>query len=104
MLPQVVSQRSQQCVGATNIHGVAQQRATNARQARAITGRLSLHALEELQGLADAFPLTYAVDGVSRAAASAAWDGSLVKDLVIVAICVPLALGLGAATMQRRTV
>jgi hypothetical protein len=27
-----------------------------------------------------------------------------VKDLVIVAICVPLALGLGAATLQRRTV
>jgi ABC-2 type transport system permease protein len=57
-----------------------------------------------LQGLADAFPLTYAVDGVTRAAASAAWDGSLVKDLVIVAICIPLALGLGAATLQRRTV
>lgn len=56
-----------------------------------------------LQGLADAFPMTYAVDGVTRAAASAAWDGSLVKDLVIVAVCIPLALGLGAATLQRRT-
>jgi ABC-2 type transport system permease protein len=56
-----------------------------------------------LQGLADAFPLTYAVDGVTRAAASAAWGGSLVKDLLIVAICIPLALGLGAATLQRRT-
>jgi ABC-2 type transport system permease protein len=56
-----------------------------------------------LQGLADAFPLTYAVDGVTRAAASTAWTGSLVKDLVIVAICIPLALGLGAATLQRRT-
>ena len=42
-----------------------------------------------LQGLADAFPMTYAVDGVTRAAASAAWDGSLVKDLVIVAVCIP---------------
>ncbi len=56
-----------------------------------------------LQGLADAFPLTYAVDGVTRAAASAAWGGSLVQDLVIVAVCIPLALGLGAATLQRRT-
>jgi ABC-2 type transport system permease protein len=56
-----------------------------------------------LQGLADAFPLTYAVDGVTRAAASGAWDGSLVADLAIVAICIPLALGLGAATLQRRT-
>jgi ABC-2 type transport system permease protein len=56
-----------------------------------------------LQGLADAFPLTYAVDGVTRAAASTAWTGSLVKDLIIVAVCIPLALGLGAATLQRRT-
>ncbi|HEY6471066.1 MAG TPA: ABC transporter permease [Candidatus Dormibacteraeota bacterium] len=56
-----------------------------------------------LQGLADAFPLTYAVDGVTRAAASAVWSGSLVTDLVIVAACIPLALGLGAATLQRRT-
>ena len=56
-----------------------------------------------LRGLADAFPLTYAVDGVTRAAASSAWTGSLVEDLVIVAICIPLALGLGAATLQRRT-
>jgi ABC-2 type transport system permease protein len=56
-----------------------------------------------LQGLADAFPLSYAVDGVTRAATSAAWGGSFVKDLVIVAICIPLALGLGATTLQRRT-
>jgi ABC-2 type transport system permease protein len=56
-----------------------------------------------LQGLADAFPLTYAVDGVTRAAASTAWNGSLLTDLVIVALCIPLALGLGAATLQRRT-
>lgn len=56
-----------------------------------------------LQGLADAFPLTYAVDGVTRAAASAVWSGALVLDLVIVALCIPLALALGAATLQRRT-
>jgi ABC-2 type transport system permease protein len=56
-----------------------------------------------LQGLADVFPLTYAVDGVTRAAASTAWSGSLVEDLAIVALCIPLALGLGALTLQRRT-
>jgi ABC-2 type transport system permease protein len=56
-----------------------------------------------LQALADVFPLTYGVDGVTRAAASTAWSGSLVKDLVVVALCVPVALGLGAATLQRRT-
>jgi ABC-2 type transport system permease protein len=56
-----------------------------------------------LQGLADAFPLTYAVDGVTRAAGSSVWSGSLVADLAIVAICIPLALMLGALTLQRRT-
>lgn len=56
-----------------------------------------------LQGLADAFPLTYAVDGVTRAAGSAVWSGGLVEDLAIVTLCIPLALGLGALTLQRRT-
>jgi ABC-2 type transport system permease protein len=56
-----------------------------------------------LQGLADAFPLTYAVDGVTRAAGPSAWSGSLVADVAIVAICIPLALMLGALTLQRRT-
>lgn len=56
-----------------------------------------------LQELADVFPLTYAVDGVTRAAASAAWTGDLVKDLAVVAVCIPLALGTGALTLQRRT-
>ena len=56
-----------------------------------------------LQGLANVFPLTYAVDGVTRAAASTAWSGSLIEDLAVVALCIPLALGLGAATLQRWT-
>ena len=56
-----------------------------------------------LQGLADVFPLTYAVDGVTRAAASTAWTGSLILDLAVVALCIPVALGLGALTLQRRT-
>lgn len=56
-----------------------------------------------LQGVADACPLTYAVDGVTRAAASTVWSGSLVADLGVVAVCIPLALTLGALTLQRRT-
>jgi ABC-2 type transport system permease protein len=56
-----------------------------------------------LQGLADVFPLSYAVDGVRRAADSAAWTGTLALDLVVVALCIPLALGIGALTLQRRT-
>lgn len=53
--------------------------------------------------LSDALPLSYAVDGASRAATSPAWTGSLVVDLVVVGACVPLALGLGAVTLHRRT-
>jgi ABC-2 type transport system permease protein len=56
-----------------------------------------------LQGLADVFPLTYAVDGVTRAAATSAWAGGLVVDLIVVGLCIPLALGLGALTLQRRS-
>jgi ABC-2 type transport system permease protein len=56
-----------------------------------------------LQGIADAFPLTYAVDGVIRAAGSSVWSSGLVADLSIVVACIPLALGLGALTLQRRT-
>jgi ABC-2 type transport system permease protein len=56
-----------------------------------------------LQGLANAFPLTYAVDAVTRASGSTVWTGDLVKDLAIVAVGIPLALGLGALTLQRRT-
>jgi ABC-2 type transport system permease protein len=56
-----------------------------------------------LQAVADVFPLTYAVDGVARAAESAQWSGDLANDLIVVIICVPLALGLGALTLRRRT-
>jgi len=56
-----------------------------------------------LQWLADVFPLSYAVDGVSRTAASAAWNGNVLADLAVVAACIPAALALGAATLRRRT-
>ncbi len=56
-----------------------------------------------LQGLADVFPLSYAVDGVRRAADSSAWTGTLVLDLVVIVLCIPIALGIGALTLQRRT-
>jgi ABC-2 type transport system permease protein len=56
-----------------------------------------------LQGIADVFPLTYAVDGVTRAAASSAWSGGLGVDVAVVALCIPVALALGALTLQRQT-
>jgi ABC-2 type transport system permease protein len=56
-----------------------------------------------LHRLSDVFPLSYAVDGVTRAASSSAWTGALSVDLAVVCACVPLALALGAATLRRRS-
>ena len=56
-----------------------------------------------LRWLSDAMPMSYAVDGATRAAASVSLSGTLLVDLVVVCACVPVALGLGAATLRRRT-
>jgi ABC-2 type transport system permease protein len=56
-----------------------------------------------LRWLSDALPISYAVDGATRAASSPGFSESLVVDLVVVVACVPLALGLGAVTLRRRT-
>lgn len=48
-------------------------------------------------------PLTYAVDGMQRLAASPAVSGALVRDVLVVAGASVLALGLGAATLRRRS-
>jgi ABC-2 type transport system permease protein len=56
-----------------------------------------------LRGLANVLPLSYAVDGAGRAAASKTWTLALTNDLAVVVACVPLALALGAATLRRRT-
>ena len=56
-----------------------------------------------LRWLSDAFPLTYAVDGMQRVAASADVTGALVVDLAVVAGCAILALVLGSLTLRRRT-
>ena len=55
-----------------------------------------------LRLLSDFLPLSYAVDGVSRVAASGALTGALWTDLVVVAACIPVALALGAFTLQRK--
>ncbi|MDA8117322.1 MAG: ABC transporter permease [Actinomycetota bacterium] len=52
--------------------------------------------------LSDFLPLSYAVDGVSRVASSGALTGALWTDLVVVAACIPVALALGALTLQRK--
>lgn len=56
-----------------------------------------------LRWLSDVFPLSYAADGAARAATAAGLSAPLIVDLVVVAACVPLAVGLGAATLARRT-
>lgn len=56
-----------------------------------------------LRWLADAFPLTYAVDGMQRVAASSEMTAGLVTDLVVVGGAAVLSLALGAATLQRRS-
>lgn len=56
-----------------------------------------------LRWLSDAFPLTYAVDGMQRLAAFRSFNHSLVIDLVVVAGASVLALILGAATLRRRS-
>jgi ABC-2 type transport system permease protein len=56
-----------------------------------------------LRWLSDAFPLTYAVDGMQRVAASSDVTSRLLLDLGVVAGCVVLFVGLGAATLPRRS-
>jgi ABC-2 type transport system permease protein len=56
-----------------------------------------------LQWLSDAFPLTYAVDGMQRVSASTDLTSGLLVDLGVVTGCVVLFIALGAATLPRRS-
>ena len=56
-----------------------------------------------LQWLSDVFPLTYAVDGMQRVAASPDVSSRLLLDLGVIVGCVVLFVGLGAATLPRRS-
>jgi ABC-2 type transport system permease protein len=56
-----------------------------------------------LQWLSDAFPLTYAVDGMQRVSASSDLTSGLLVDLGVVTGCVVLFIALGAATLPRRS-
>jgi ABC-2 type transport system permease protein len=58
---------------------------------------------EWLQWLSALMPFTYAYEALSRAASSQPLDAGFAVDVAVV-ICVTLAaLGLGAATLRRRT-
>ena len=56
-----------------------------------------------LRWVSDAFPLTYAVEGMQRVTASAEVTSGLVVDLAVVLGCVVGFLALGAATLSRRS-
>ncbi|OLF16122.1 ABC transporter permease [Actinophytocola xanthii] len=56
-----------------------------------------------LEWLSHLMPLSYAVDALDQVTRSSAVDGTLVRNLLVVAACVVAALVLGAATLRRRT-
>jgi len=58
---------------------------------------------DALDVLAGALPLTYAFDALDRVTTESAWSSGLTLDVCVLAGAVALALGLGAATLRRRT-
>lgn len=56
-----------------------------------------------LGAVSDVLPLSYAVDALTHVTRSAEVDGTLVRNVGIIAGCAVLALLLGAATLRRRT-
>ena len=58
---------------------------------------------EPLEWLSNLLPLTYAYDALAQVTTTGELDAELWRDVGIVAACVVGALGLGAATLRRRT-
>ncbi len=56
-----------------------------------------------LEGLSDVMPLSYAVEAMQQVQSSSELTSTLGLDLVVIAAFVAAALGLGAATLKRRT-
>lgn len=56
-----------------------------------------------LQAVSDVLPLSYAVDAMSAVTTNASVTGALVGDIAIILGAMLAALGLGAATLRRRT-
>jgi ABC-2 type transport system permease protein len=57
-----------------------------------------------LKGISDVLPMSYAVEGMNEVLRHTDVTGTFIKDMLIVASCAVLVLGLGAATLRRRTV
>ncbi|MFB7593011.1 ABC transporter permease [Streptomyces sp. NPDC056169] len=56
-----------------------------------------------LEAISDVLPMSYAVDGMNQVLRHPEITGDFVRDALVVAGCAVLVLGLGAATLRRRT-
>ncbi|MFD6991146.1 ABC transporter permease [Streptomyces sp. NPDC059943] len=65
------------------------------------TARENMHPV--LEAISNVLPMSYAVDGMNEVLRHSDVTGNFVRDVVIVAGCAVLVLGLGAATLRRRT-
>ncbi|MET8952865.1 ABC transporter permease [Streptomyces sp. NPDC004533] len=65
------------------------------------TPRSDMHPA--LTALSDVLPMSYAVDGMNEVLRHTDMTATFVRDVLIVAGCALLVLGLGAATLRRRT-
>lgn len=63
--------------------------------------RDSMHPV--LEGISDVLPMSYAVDGMNEVLRHTDMTAAFLQDVLIVAGCALLVLGLGAATLRRRT-
>ncbi|MFR9795260.1 ABC transporter permease [Streptomyces sp. MS06] len=66
------------------------------------TPRQNMHPA--LEAVSDVLPMSYAVDGMNEVLRHTDMTATFVRDVLIVAGCALLVLGLGAATLRRRTV
>ncbi|MFJ8468371.1 ABC transporter permease [Streptomyces swartbergensis] len=65
------------------------------------TPRDNMHPV--LEAISDVLPMSYAVDGMNEVLRHTDMTATFVRDVLIVAGCALLVLGLGAATLRRRT-
>ncbi|MFI5678619.1 ABC transporter permease [Streptomyces cellulosae] len=65
------------------------------------TPRDNMHPV--LEAISDVLPMSYAVDGMNEVLTHTDMTANFVRDVLIVAGCALLVLGLGAATLRRRT-
>ncbi|MFE6282310.1 ABC transporter permease [Streptomyces sp. NPDC057877] len=65
------------------------------------TPRDNMHPV--LEAISDVLPMSYAVDGMNEVLKHTDMTASYIRDVLIVAGCALLVLGLGAATLRRRT-